>query len=132
MLIQMKKEWLKELARDFIALGSIPFLVLTIVRVSVIRIYYPLQFIISSILFLILNAVFKGEMRLGIGLILLTFTSIFYHHLLFTVFALFAYIGMIISSAYLERGRRQILRGILLGAISAGTGYAIVRLIFFR
>ena len=47
----MKKEWVKELARDFIALGSIPFLILTIVRVSVIQIYYPMEFIISSILF---------------------------------------------------------------------------------
>jgi len=128
----MKKEWLKEVARDFIALGGIPFLVLTIVRVSVIRIYYPMQFIISSILFLVLNALFKGEMRLGIGLILLTFTSVFYHHMLFTIFALLAYIGMVLSSVYLERGRRQILTGILLGAISAGAGYAIVGLIFFR
>lgn len=128
----MKKEWVKEFARDYIALGGIPFLALTIVRVSVIRLYYPMQFIISSIIFLGLNAILKGEMRLGIGLILLTFTSIFYHHNLFTIFALLTYIGMVISSVYLGIGRRQILTGILLGLISAGAGYAIVGLIFFR
>jgi len=127
----MKKEGVKELARDFIALGSIPFLILTIVRVSVIQIYYPMEFIISSILFFILNAIFKGEMRVGIGLILLAFTSLFYNHALFTIFALLAYTGIIISSFYLKIGRRQILKGILLGAISAGIGYVIVRLIFF-
>jgi hypothetical protein len=51
----MKKTWLKKLARDLIALGGIPFLVLTIVRVSVPFTYYPAEFIISSALFLFLK-----------------------------------------------------------------------------
>jgi hypothetical protein len=32
---------------------------------------------------------------------------------------------------YLKRGRSQILKGILLGGISTGIGYVIVRFIFF-
>ena len=84
----MEKVWLKELARDLIAFGSIPFLILTITRVSVIAAYYPIQFIISSVLFFILKAIFKADLRAGIGFILLTFVSIFYRSALFLVFAL--------------------------------------------
>jgi len=127
----MEKVWLKELARDLIAFGSIPFLILTITRVSVIATYYPIQFIISSVLFFILKAIFKADLRAGIGFILLTFVSIFYRSALFLVFALLVYAGIIISLFYLKRDRRQILKGILLGGISTGMGYVIVRLIFF-
>jgi len=127
----MKKAWLKELARDLIAFGSIPFLILTIVRVSVITIYYPMQFIISSALFFIAKAFFRGDLRAGIGFILLGFTSLYYGRLLFAAFALLVYIGLIISLFYLKKDTKEILIGILLGAVSAGIGYFIVRLIFF-
>lgn len=127
----MKNGWLKELARDLIAFGSIPFLIITIVRVSMITAYYPMQFIISSALFFILTAIFKGELHAGIGIILVTFISIFYHSMLFLVFALLIYAGIIISLFYIGRDRRQILKGILLGVVSTGIGYIIVRLIFF-
>lgn len=127
----MKKEWLKEQARDLIAFGSIPFLVLSVARVSVITAYYPVQFILSSILFFILKIIFKAELHAGIGFILLTFISLFYHNLLFIIFALIVYAGIIISLFYLKRDRIMILKGISLGMISTGIGYIIVRLIFF-
>lgn len=126
----MRKEWIKEQARDLIAIGSIPFLVLTVARVSVITAYYPMQFTISSILFFILKIIFKAELHAGVGFILLIFTSLFYHHLLFTIFALIVYVGIIISLFYLKRDGMLILKGILLGMVSAGIGYIIVRLIF--
>ena len=126
-----KKEWTKETARDLIAFGSIPFLLLTIARVSVCAAYYPMQFIISSIIFFILRMIFKAELRAGLAVILLTFTSTFYNNVLFAVFASLVYVGIIISLFYLKRDRRQILKGILLGGISTGIGYVIVRLIFF-
>jgi len=127
----IKKRWLSELARDLIALGGIPFLILTIVRVSVVEPYYPMQFIISSVIFFILKALFGGVLRAGIGLVLVIFTSLFYNSLLFATFALLIYIGLIISLFYLKRDKTQILKGILLGGISAEMGYLIVRLIFF-
>jgi len=127
----MEMKWRKELARDCIALGGIPFLVLTIVRVSVIQAYYPMQFIISSTVFFILRAIFKGALRAGIGLILVIFTSIFYNHFLFTIFASLIYIGIVASLFYLKKEKREILKGILQGAISATAGYLIVRAIFF-
>lgn len=129
--MKFNQEWLKEEARDLIALGSIPFLVLTITRVSVSAPYYPMQFIISSGLFFIFKMIFKAELRAGIGLILLAFTSLFYHHGLFTIFALIVYAGIIISLLYLKKDRILILKGILLGALSAGIGYIIVKFIFF-
>lgn len=127
----VKKRWLNELARDLIALGGIPFLILTIVRVSVIKPYYPMQFIISSVIFFILKAVSGGTLRAGIGLILVIFTSLFYSSLLFATFALLIYIGLIISLFYLKRDKKEILKGMLFGGISTGIGYLIVRLIFF-
>lgn len=127
----VKKRWLNGLARDLIALGGIPFLILTIVRVSVINPYYPMQFIISSVIFFILKAVFGGTLRAGIGLILVIFTSFFYSSLLFAAFALLIYIGLIISLFYLKRDKKEILKGILFGGLSTGIGYLIVRLIFF-
>jgi len=127
----MKINWKSELARDTIALAGIPFLIITIVRVSVIQTYYPMQFVISSCLFFILRAVFKGALRAGIGLILVVFTSLFYNHLLFTIFALLIYIGIVVSLLYFKIAKIEILKGILLGGISAGIGYLIARLIFF-
>lgn len=127
----MEKAWLKEVARDLIALGSIPFLILTIARVSAPCTYYTMQFLVSSVLFFILRAIFKADLRAGIGFILATFTSIYYRNQLFTVFALLVYTGIVISLFYLKMGRSQILKGILLGGISTGIGYEIVRLFFF-
>jgi uncharacterized membrane protein YqjE len=127
----VRKRWLDELARDLVALGGIPFLILTIVRVSVTKPYYPMQFIISSIVFFILKAVFGGTLRAGIGLILLVFTSLFYNSWLFAIFALLIYTGLIISSFYLKEEKKEILKGILLGGISTAIGYLTVRLLFY-
>ena len=123
--------WKKELARDFIALGGIPFLVITIVRVSVIQVYYPMQFIISSVIFFILRLIFKASLRAGIGLIVVTFTSIFYNHFLFTIFASLIYIGIITSLFYLKKEKKEIIKGVFLGALSATAGYFIVKAVFF-
>jgi len=62
--------------------------------------------------------------------ILLGFTSLYYRSWLFAVFALIIYIGLIISLLYLKRGIKEILKGFLLGGVSAGLGYLLVQLIF--
>jgi len=127
----MKKPWLNELARDLIAFGSIPFLLLTVARVSVMQAYYPMQFVISSIIFFILREVFKASLHAGVGLILLVFISLFYRNFLFTVFALPIYLGLIISLIYLGRSKIKVIKGVLCGAASAALGYYIVKVIFF-
>jgi len=128
--MDLEKNWLREFARDFIAFGSIPFLLITIARVSVIEIYYPMQFIIGSVIFFVLRSVFKADMHAGLGFILLTFTSIFYKSLLFLVFAIFVYVGIIISLFYLKYEKKEVLKGVLFGSISTAVAYCIVRLIF--
>lgn len=126
----MEKRWLNETARDLIALGGIPFLILTIARVSVMTIYYPMQFIISSVIFFILRMIFKGSLHAGVGFILLVFTSLYYASLLFFIFAFGVYIGLVASLFYLKKGKKEILKGILFGTVGAGVGYLIVGLIF--
>ena len=127
----MKKRWINELARDLIAFGSLPFFIITIARVSVSQAYYPMQFIIGGSLFFILRAIFKGDLRAGLGVILVLFTSLYYNHTLYTIFALIIYIALVVSLFYLERERKEILKGIFLGGISAAISYFIVKLIFF-
>lgn len=125
------RKWLKELARDFIAFGSIPFLIITIARVSVITVYYPMQFIIGSILFFILRAIFGGSLHAGLGLLLVIFISLYYKSWLFAIFAFFIYSGMIGSLFYLKWDKATIFKGMLLGAISTAVTYFVVRAIFF-
>lgn len=127
----MKKKWASELARDLISFGSIPFLFLTIARVSVMKPYYPMQFLISSLLFFVIRFKSGASMHAGLGVILLGFTSLYYNSLLFALFALIVYVGLIIALFYLGRERKSITKGILFGILSAGLGYLIVRAIFF-
>jgi len=127
----MNKKWLDEFARDLVAVGSIPLLILTIARVSVMRIYYPMQFIIGSVLFFILKLVFRGSLHAGIGFILLSFTSLYYGSVLFLIFAFFVYVSLISALFYLKRDKKEIVKGILFGGISAGISYLITRSIFF-
>ncbi|MFH0876700.1 MAG: hypothetical protein V1863_00565 [Candidatus Omnitrophota bacterium] len=127
----MQKTWKDEVARDLIAFGSIPFLVITLVRVSIMETYYPMQFIISSLTFLGLRAIFKGTLHAGIGMILVVFTSLFYESWLFSVFALLIYVGIVISLIYLKENKKDLIKGILFGAVSTVVGYIAVRLFFF-
>ena len=126
----MQKRWLKELARDCVALGGIPFLVLTIARVSVLKVYYPMQFIISTTIFLILRTFVKANLRAGIGFILVVFISLFYNHWIFNIFAIIVYSGIVASLFYLKEPKKEILMGILLGIISSAAGYLIVKALF--
>src|SRR3989344_2501294 len=107
---------LKETARDFIALGSPVFFILVIARISFLSHYeYLSQFAIAGILFLILFFLFNANMHSGLGFIVLTFTTLYYDDLKFSVFAFFIYIGLIASLIYLEREEREIFLGTFLG-----------------
>ncbi len=123
-----KKKWFSELARDLVAFGSIPFLFLTVARVSGMGLY-PLQFVLAAVLFFILKLVFKANLRAGVGIILLGLTSLYYGSWLFAFFALLVYTGLIYSLVYLERSKKEVLKGIIFGAISTGLAYFIITLI---
>ena len=127
----MKKEWLREFARDFVALGGIPFFILVLVRVSLLeRPDFFSQFIIAGVIFIILMLIFKSDMYSGLGLIVLVFTIIYYEQTRFTIFAILAYILLIISLFYLKIDKKHIFKGFLFGAIGTIISYYAVQLIF--
>ena len=127
----MKKEWLRELARDFVALGGIPFFILVLVRVSLLeRPDYFSQFVIAGVIFILLMLIFKSDTYSGLGLIVLVFTILYYDQTRFSIFAVLAYFLVIASLFYLKIERKNIFKGIFFGAIATIISYYVVQLIF--
>jgi len=78
----INKNFLKEIARDFIALGSPIFFIIVVARISLLSNFeYLSQFIIAGILFIISVFSFKVNLYSGLGLIVLVFTTLFYNNL---------------------------------------------------
>lgn len=125
-VLPVEKGWLKETARDLVALGGVPFLLLTIARVSPVALYYVLQFAVGGALVLLLASPLRAESHAGIGAVLLVFTSVFYGHPAYTAFALAVYAAMIASLFYLRLDGGGVVRGALLGFASALVSYLAV------
>ena len=122
---------LKEIVRDFIALGSPIFFILVIVRVSLLSNFeYLSQFVIAGILFIVLFFFIKINMYSGLSLIVLIFTTLYYNNLRFWIFASLAYLGLLVSLIYLKEDKKKIAYGVLLGIISTIISYFTVNLIF--
>lgn len=79
----------KDIARDFMALGSFPFLVLVLVRIFVTTNFRELLHIVIAIilLFIISFKIKNIEYHSAILIILAIFTSIFYAEYFYTIFA---------------------------------------------
>lgn len=126
----MKKgfqEFLRESARDSLALGSIVFLILVVAR-ALLGPYLNLvyQLIISSIALLILSFFIKDfEYHLALGFVLIVFTLLFYNYLPYHIFSVIVYIIMIISAMYLGDTKKRIIKGVVLGIISTVVGYLL-------
>lgn len=128
---KMKREILKETARDIIALGSPVFFILVIARIFLLSNFaYLSEFIISGILFIPLMYFLKANIYSGLGLIVLIFTGIYYDNLNFAIFAAFIYILLVVSLICLKEDKTKVIKGIILGLVSAGVGYYLVKLIF--
>lgn len=127
----MAKDWKKEVARDCIALGSIPFYLIVIIRAIVGRYaVFVYQLLIAFIVLVALSYLIKkSDMYVGRCLVLWVFTSLFYKHNLFTIFAFLLLVLVIGSSRYLKTKKNVIIKGIILGIISAGVGYYLAALI---
>lgn len=125
------KNFLKEISRDFVALGSPVFFVLVLVRVSMLpNTEYLMQFVFAGILFFILMFLFKANLPSGLGLIMLVFTIIYYNDLRFGVFAALAYSGLIFSLIYLKEEKNKIFKGFIFGMMSTLASYFSVDFIF--
>lgn len=121
----MKTSWLKEAARDLLALGSIPFYFLVIIR-AIIGKYnvFVYQMTIAAVaIFILYFAIKNSSMHIARGFVVLVFTSLFYREMIFTIFASFIWALMLISAYYLKRSVGFVLRGFIIGLIGSLAGY---------
>jgi hypothetical protein len=119
------KKWLKEIARDLIALGSIPFYFLVIIR-AIIGEYglFVSQMVIAAIVILILYFVIKdSSMHVARSVPIIFFTSIFYKDTIYTIFAGLVWTLLLISAYYAKGNIGFVVRGLIIGAISSLAGY---------
>ncbi len=129
----MQKYWKKEVARDCIALGSIPFYFIVIIR-AIIGKYaiFVYQLLIALIVLIILSLIIKkSDMYAARCFILWVFTSSFYRDTLYTAFAFLLWIFVVISSRYLKIKNNVIIKGIILGIISSGLAYYLAPFVHF-
>ena len=119
-----KENWKHELARDTVALGGIAFYILVIARALIAPYYtFVIQLVVAFVLFFILSLFIKCDKHLARGLILATFTILFYNVRTFTIFAVAIFTLMVASSFYIERNSLKIIKGVLLGAVSILVSY---------
>jgi len=126
-----KAKWVRETARDLIALGSVPFFLLVIARVSILsKPAFLYQFIFSGAIFFVLALLFRGNLYAGFGWIVLLFTCLYYGDLKFAAFATLVYAALLASLVFLKYDRPETVKGILLGLLSSAVGwYAVTILI---
>ena len=126
----MIKNWKKELARDIIALGSLPFYGLVIIRAIIgeMRLMYHVV-IALVILFLLAQIVKQANQHIARGVVLAIFISFFYQDTLFTIFAILLVGAMVFSLHHLKTKRSEIAWGVVFGAISTAVSYGVTSLI---
>ena len=135
---RQKKDWKKEVARDILALGSIPFYLIVFIRILIMNDRtYIYQLLIAGLL-LVLFSVFIGKIKLKAdfytarSFILLIFTALFYNEIEYTIFASLLWIGLLISSNYLNRGKKkEIVIGLFLGIFSVAIAYFLSSIFSF-
>ncbi|MBS3105083.1 hypothetical protein J4234_02405 [Candidatus Woesearchaeota archaeon] len=123
----MKKLWLKEIARDLLALGSIPFYFLVAVR-AVIGKYnvFVYQMIIAAIAIFILYFIIKNSnLHVARSFAALVFTSLFYKEIFFTVFASLVWVLLLSAAYYIKRKISSVFKGVVIGVVSSLIGYYV-------
>jgi len=127
----MKTEYIKEVARDLIALGSPLFFAVVVARIYFLSNWaYLSQFIIGGILFYTLAILLKTDKRAGMGVILLIFLTFYYNDLQFSWFARILFILFIGALYYLKIEKLEIAKSIILGIIATVISYYSVEFLF--
>lgn len=121
----MKTLWLNEIARDLLALGSIPFYFLVVIRAVIGRYnVFIYQMVIAAIAIFILYFIIKNSnMHIARALVILVFTSLFYKEIIYTFFATLICVLLLISAYYIKRNIGFVFRGIIIGFLSSLAGY---------
>ena len=116
--------WKKELARDFLALGSWVFFVLVVVRILILPIRWPYlnHLLIAGGLILLIDIFMKGEFETYIarGVVIVYYTSLYYGDTQYNIFAKIALAGMVLSSRQIGNDWKKIGYGVLVGLIGVG------------
>ena len=101
----MKKPWLKEIARDLLALGSIPFYFLVVIRAVIgdNSIFMYQMLIAALVIFIFYFIIKKSDLYAARSLVILFFISLFYKETFFTVFATLIWAFGIIGNYYLKK-----------------------------
>ncbi len=124
------KDWKKELARDFLALGSWIFYILVVAR-AWIRPYRPFidQVIIAGIILIILSFIIKdNENYVARGLVLTFFIILFYKDPTFSFFAILVMIGLLVSSYIIGNDIKKITKGTITGVVVIAISYWLASL----
>ena len=119
------KNWQKEIARDAIALGSIPFYFIVIVRAVIGQSsVFITQLVIALVAWLILARFVKdADAHISRSFILFVFISLFYQELIFTIFAAVLWVMIMLSGKYLGRSNKALALGALVGILSSVAGF---------
>jgi len=116
----------KEIARDFMALGGIPFLILILVRIITAGNFKTLFHIIFAVLLLLLASLKLKDINYhsAIFTVLVIFTSIFYMKIVYTIFVfLILIIGLYGMKKYLKKEKTYM--SMIIGIICSIISYLI-------
>ncbi|MAG15676.1 hypothetical protein CMO88_01300 [Candidatus Woesearchaeota archaeon] len=118
-------KWKKEIARDILALGGLPFYFIVLIRAIIgdynLFVYQLLMAI--AVLYILYFFVKQANLHIARGFIVSAFTSLFYKEIIFTVFAFFLWLAALASLFYLKTKPANIVKGIIIGIISAVVAY---------
>ncbi len=116
----------REMVRDLMGLGSVPFLLLVVVRVAMVGNFLELFHILTAVaLFGLAGFVVAGlHYHTGRLVIMAIFTSVFYDDIYFTIFAALITIAAVFSFArYLES--IKVYASLVLGLLCSLASYLI-------
>ncbi len=109
-------DWIKEVARDIIALGGLPFFILVLTRVWILdNPEYFLQFFIAGIIFGLVYLWLRQDSYAGLSLIAVFFTSLYYEDFLYISVVGVTYLLLLGSLIYLGRDWKKVGFGVLIG-----------------
>jgi hypothetical protein len=124
-----KESWLKEAARDTLALGSL-VIGLALVARSTLGGYWNFVYwvLFSFVILFVLSFIVKDyERHLARGFVLLVFTILFYKAdrdiFSFAIFLSILFAVMIVSALYLRKDKFNILKGVLMGVFATMISY---------
>src|SRR3989344_8416921 len=108
------KPFINEAAKDTIAIGGIAVFILVLARSSTGQYFHTTyQILLAGLILFILTRFIKSENHLSRAIILYIFTILFYNNPIYTTFATFVLILIVISLIYLKYPKNQITLGII-------------------